>query len=219
VFANAIVAGALGFATIAGGAPAEAIPTVNDVRERTPVDSGLTDAHEAWPLGLSCEHNTSAGPQGWVCTEQDIPANHECLVYVSLAPYRAFVVRDSSVLCEMEAVQESSFQGVAAQIADLHKRAVDGTEVPEDFYSRTDYNRNGIADQDEGFGPNPSVAEVLDKRDTDGSDVPVPGVEYYGGAVCSTDAACSAYIRDHGGEYGDGASPELAIYWDGIPAE
>jgi hypothetical protein len=47
-------------------------------------------------------------------------------------------------------------------------------------------------------------------------------VEYYGGtpggAVCSTDAACSAYTRDKGGEYGYGASPEKAVLWDGIPA-
>jgi hypothetical protein len=48
-------------------------------------------------------------------------------------------------------------------------------------------------------------------------------VEYYGGtpggAKCSTDAACSAYTRDKGGEYGYGGSPEKAEMWDGIPAD
>jgi hypothetical protein len=46
--------------------------------------------------------------------------------------------------------------------------------------------------------------------------------EYYGagegGELCSTDAACSAYTRDFGGEYGYGATPEKAVLWDGIPA-
>jgi hypothetical protein len=42
-------------------------------------------------------------------------------------------------------------------------RAVDKSPVPLKFYDRTDYNRNGISDQHEGFGPNPSVKEVLGK--------------------------------------------------------
>lgn len=38
--------------------------------------------------------------------------------------------------------------------------AEDGTSVPVSFYDRTDYNRDGVVDQEQGFGPNPSPAEV-----------------------------------------------------------
>lgn len=70
-------------------------------------DVTQTPAHEPWPMAYTCEHNTASGEGGWVCTEDGIPANHECVVMVSVQPQRAFVVRDSSVLCEEEAVRRS----------------------------------------------------------------------------------------------------------------
>lgn len=38
--------------------------------------------------------------------------------------------------------------------------AEDGSYVNPDFYSRTDYNRNGVTDQEEGYPPNPNPASV-----------------------------------------------------------
>lgn len=40
-------------------------------------------------------------------------------------------------------------------------QAEDGTSVPVSFYDRTDYNRDGVVDQEQGFGPNPNPAEVM----------------------------------------------------------
>jgi hypothetical protein len=61
----------------------------------------------------------------------------------------------------------------------------------------------------------PAGSTVVECGTTPASDVPA---DYYGGtpggAKCSTDAACSAYTRDHGGEYGYGTSPEKAKMWD-----
>ena len=42
-------------------------------------------------------------------------------------------------------------------------QAEDGTSVPVSFYDRTDYNRDGVVDQEQGFGPNPNPAEVMAK--------------------------------------------------------
>jgi hypothetical protein len=54
--------------------------------------------------------------------------------------------------------------GVTCDWADAPAEATvpaeDGTEVPVSFYDRTDYNRDGVVDQEQGFGPNPSPAEV-----------------------------------------------------------
>jgi hypothetical protein len=40
------------------------------------------------------------------------------------------------------------------------RTAVDGSKVKPGFYDRTDYNRNGVADQDEGFPKNPRPEDV-----------------------------------------------------------
>jgi hypothetical protein len=108
--------------------------------------------------------------------------------------------------------------GIADQLAALHQGC--WFEYKEDQPTELLYGDLALMPADATEVPCDQVDEALEyPMDDVAAERPV---EYYGGtpggAVCSTDAACSAYTRDKGGEYGYGASPEKAVLWDGIPA-
>jgi hypothetical protein len=112
----------------------------------------------------------------------------------------------------------TEYDNIASQIAALHQGC--WIEYKADQTSELLYGDLALMPADATEVPCGQVYEALEyPMDDVAAERPV---EYYGGtpggAVCSTDAACSAYTRDKGGEYGYGASPEKAVYWDGIPA-
>jgi hypothetical protein len=115
-----------------------------------------------------------------------------------------------------DAIQGTEYDNIASQVAALHQGC--WIEYKADQTSELLYGDLALMPAGATEVPCGQVDEALEY----GQEPPAGAEDYYGGtpggAVCSTDAACSAYTRDKGGEYGYGTSPEKAALWDGLYA-
>jgi hypothetical protein len=198
----------------------------------------LTNAIAAGALTLAATWGAPAGAPledeaGFDCATQ---GNHICGPG-DKSPAGAGLYRDGQLIqpwTNYEDIEADPLNGVtpgteydlAAQVAALHTEdyaapaQVEGCwiEYKDDQTTELIYGDLALLPADATEVPCGQVDEALEY----GQEPPAGAEDYYGGtpggAVCSTDAACSAYTRDHGGEYGYGASPEKAALWDGIPA-
>jgi hypothetical protein len=161
------------------------------------------------PAEDTFSYTAASDDLGWTLRQAGIEPNHECVIHLSLRPLRSIVVRDTDPLCAAEA----------------SKLTVDVGQDGESYGQVAKVPQGGIELGDGSLADAAAITSNTCDPDTtcEGLEAPARWTpEYYGagegGELCSTDAACSAYTRDFGGEYGYGATPEKAVLWDGIPA-